>query len=1176
MSYSYGYKAQNNPSMPYTGPSIGAQDTAYMTGPSSHDPKPWEQFFGQIALPDQTPIGKQRSRESYNLPDAFQTQSSYMQQVMITNISETTWWEFDILPMTKKDDTVEVNLDRWIFDNHLAGRTPSEAPTRMVTSRWEQSREYMLRHGLSMIFDHDFWKTKKGQDQYALNVQQVQNAVVTTAAMGVIYACLKTDPYKDIWRRRNGGVMDRVAFERTLRDEIATTAMFQKTENGLELAQNRAKMILRERNQNNGNFTVLPAGSLIYNEFARPERKYHYLNGGSGNPTSDNQGEVFIRDRDGGRLVESRSYTGDSTEPTHDPFFRRRAYAGFFHLGRHNIKGANVKYDTHKLNIDIYSEDHDDYVTIDYGRNLLTKCGLWCEKKITQMGAEFFDAKRNHHERLMADLHETNNFNADSDDEFDMSDSDDENDNPGSGIMNAFDWMELTHRGEEAITKLVDMTADTYKKVYNRIKSQNSGKKRRGRGFEDPAKRMRIESKSVPIVPLTTADSHLLDIRHAETDSKTTVTATDIEYFDPVSGEFRSIASADMEVSPGHITIANTSGNGTFMNAVGTIAYRLMNGISDGDADDAIRGADDYKHLKSLLLDLESDASGFDSTIFSKTAGVQYRAGRRIVIPYVTKAIRMILAANAAGGNTKAALKTAMEKFESTFSAGTDAIVYDAAVSNVTTNMRKLATNRRLNSDEKRTGLGPQLFPVYSDAAIAADFASYQYIDFISILEASHPDDAKVLKNKLRTALQANKSTKKIFQQWASQMKKKLADEINKVDPQAARALADFLSVSGEADSLYALAAFQSVIGTNDGTAALQLIDEYNTNPLLFRKTNFGYLDPKAKVPINMYPPNQLLGQLITQLINGIKPLTTNVSGNAFEEDNKATNAAAMAVVADTGGDPSSVAQTWLRSMSMGDYSFVQFCLQVGIDPCIKIIGWRNHKTYECGSMLRCRAGGAAGNTFHGHSDFMLQKQASQKKVYGNYTIWMKAIIKRPENITQVRDVVIRNYYGGNGNKIIDPCNGNHIASIQQGDHSVGDIFLTAVPATWEPSSWYCDITGQFHSSLMEATASEGLLYPTADLYSKIWGWRNVQKTDTLNVGYWGGSRSPVRQNYSTVAIQGYQRIWDGHEIQEQGHLGHPYPGLAGVHRGEIKTQLTKDGIPGFRINDNNTRMIGK
>lgn len=1212
--YSFGYNAPNNPNMPYGGKTIGVYDGQYTGNNPTHDKKPWEKFFGQLALEDRTPTHRRHHRENYNLPEAFDVRSSYMEKVMITNITEVDWWEFVMFPMKRKDDTVLVNLDRWIFHDHLAGRTPSEAPTRLVTSEWQEGSEYMLRHGLSMIFDHDFWKTEKGQFQYQENIQQIQNAVVTTAAMGAVYAALRTDPYRDVWLKRNNGRMDRQAFERVLRDGIATFGIFQKSENGVELADNKARGILRERTQRDGDFTVVPYGSMMYVNFARPERKHNYLNGKVNGSPKDR-----IVGMDSGMIVESRSYRGDSTEPTHDPFFHPRVIGGRFHLGRHNLRSdtRENEFRPERLNTKIYDEDQDDFVCIDYRDAVLNHLGLWCDGEPTDVAEAFFDKARNRKTKKVSSLISGNGWDSDSDGDSHMSSGDDSDDDERatSGVMSAYDWFAMTDRVDEAVETLAKMSTDAagnntrkYEDVYHRVFDRQHGtrtrfkRKARKKKLDLMAKRVRVSEEEKYTAPAVTSDREFNRILDAEV-KKNTDTTGDVDaalgmyVFDSVSKTMR-IFSRQNDIQSGliHIAASKSTGAKFFTSGLGTVAFHLMHSTKKDTIDDY---GDAFAHLFGLLeekkqmklftaveSDVLTDASSVDGEIFSVTTGVGTKDGHRLSFPFIAEAIRLVrsVVSDGKAPNTlakAAALIAAIVSSSSNMSVSTDPVVFDPRVSKVTTNMRMLASHINRGTADV---IGHSLFPVYDNKSVANDFASYQFIDFIKTAEKCFNTEVDDLRRSLRAnalTKNAKKTSMGIFKKWSATMTKKMKTYIELNSPKHSAGIMEFLESSRESDSLFALATFAALVKEGDDRkeVVFRMIDEYTRDPFKFRDHFFADLVTTGhNVPKHMFPPSQLLGMLISQentTINGREPQDMTKGFN-FAGQHEVPLVSALNGMMGGMGDGNDAKDSveddiirWLHSMRMNDFAFVTTCLNCDVDPCISIIGWRPHKQYETGTMLRMQAHGVAGSTFHGNADFMLQKQASQKKVYGNYTIWMKSIVQRPEHITQVRDVFIRDYLGGNGTRILDPCNETHIASIKTGDYSVGDIFLCAVPATWKPTCWYSDITGYFSDEVRHATGEDEMLWPTADIYSQVWGFSPNLASNPLNVDYYSGNkRRPLEQVFSSICIQEAQHNYGGTRITEQGHLGEPYPGLAGVHRGEIKTQLTKDGLPGYRIHN--------
>ena len=128
-----------------------------------------------------------RDNEVYDLPDAYRGKNSYLSMILISLIQESEMWPLrELFPWMKWDKSFEVAWDEWHFNDHMLDREPEETAPLLLTSNFSERRATMVRYGIGLMLEHGFWRTEKGQKNYAMNMRQISNAVVETAGYGAI------------------------------------------------------------------------------------------------------------------------------------------------------------------------------------------------------------------------------------------------------------------------------------------------------------------------------------------------------------------------------------------------------------------------------------------------------------------------------------------------------------------------------------------------------------------------------------------------------------------------------------------------------------------------------------------------------------------------------------------------------------------------------------------------------------------------------------------------------------------------------------------------------------------------------------------------------------------------------------------------------------------------------
>jgi len=319
---------------------------------TSAEPKDstWDTYFGQPVIPYER-ADNHLSHETYNLPKAYEGKNKHLEDVLDFMIrKEDEFYTSKLLPWSYTDE-LHVQWEIFRFNRTLMDVEPEQGIPRLVTAETESRSDNLLRRGLAFIIEHGFMTTDRGRRHFMMNLQQITDAVHTTAYFGVMHALLSTKQHYKSWLRET----DRTAKKprNLLRHERNNWACVQKTHKGLYVLDAELKHQMKK----NGvvpNVWVFPPKMSIYLDMAPIEQTEYRLKGpqAAGNLEDDRTGKG-IRWRDT-EVFEAATFDIDFVNDDHDLLQRMRQCGEFFIIpdGEHAIK--------------IFSADHDEFKTISY------------------------------------------------------------------------------------------------------------------------------------------------------------------------------------------------------------------------------------------------------------------------------------------------------------------------------------------------------------------------------------------------------------------------------------------------------------------------------------------------------------------------------------------------------------------------------------------------------------------------------------------------------------------------------------------------------------------------------------------------------------------------------------------------------------------------------------------
>jgi len=287
----------------------------------------WSPFFGSPdGYHEEVRADDQLSHETFNLPKAYEGKNKRIEDILDFMIrTEDEFYTRDLLPWEYTDD-IHITWDVWKFNRTLADVVPEQGISRLVTQESERHTENLVRRGLAFQLEHGFMTTDKGRRNYALNLQQISDAVHTTCYFGVIHALFAGQNYYKEYRRKFARF---VKGPRTLfRHERQMWACLQKDIKGVYIMDAEIKHHMKI-NGITPNVLVLPPKAGIYVSMVPPSETVYNERGPGAHEalTTDRTGITTFR---GNKVFEAQSFDVDFQHDFIDLTSRPRMCGEYF------------------------------------------------------------------------------------------------------------------------------------------------------------------------------------------------------------------------------------------------------------------------------------------------------------------------------------------------------------------------------------------------------------------------------------------------------------------------------------------------------------------------------------------------------------------------------------------------------------------------------------------------------------------------------------------------------------------------------------------------------------------------------------------------------------------------------------------------------------------------------
>lgn len=231
-------------------------------------------FFGNPAQPEKLVNYTDHHAATYQLPDAFMGSSSYLRDTIKNLVTKSPQsWQTNVALPFRALDTLTIKWDKMDFDVRILQRIPYEGASRLQTSIKRSFRERVVRRGIAMMVESDFYRTPQGIQYFLDQVKSIQYCVQETCNYDCMFAlitCFQHDFHYDL---RHSLVSNRNIMG-ALRHEIEMFAVLNKEERGLDLAIEKTRQRLARYGVNPNLMVTVPETMLYLNMVPESMRSY--------------------------------------------------------------------------------------------------------------------------------------------------------------------------------------------------------------------------------------------------------------------------------------------------------------------------------------------------------------------------------------------------------------------------------------------------------------------------------------------------------------------------------------------------------------------------------------------------------------------------------------------------------------------------------------------------------------------------------------------------------------------------------------------------------------------------------------------------------------------------------------------------------------------------------------
>jgi hypothetical protein len=206
-------------------------------------------------------------------------------------------------------------------------------------------------------------------------------------------------------------------------------------------------------------------------------------------------------------------------------------------------------------------------------------------------------------------------------------------------------------------------------------------------------------------------------------------------------------------------------------------------------------------------------------------------------------------------------------------------------------------------------------------------------------------------------------------------------------------------------------------------------------------------------------------------------------------------------------------------------YEFFTHLIQDDILFPVSFLVFRMYVTLQGGSSIFMKKGSDTGVLTIKDPAIMYDRVSTEFKLNVQARFTAGTVVHNSQNLTVMPHTTCTSLTGGAGTRIFNPCSDHHMSSYEEGDCTIADLFVMAVPYGFECPDYWTDITGTMNKLMYVGDPSDNnennsLMYPTAGIYKNHWNWDHP--IDHHPLEYRSDEVYDVRDE--TLALQSYQK----------------------------------------------------
>jgi len=156
-------------------------------------------FFGKPAQPEKLADFSEHHAATYHFPDAYVGKNVHLRDTLNNLVlSSPQEWQTNVVLPWMKIDGVTVTWDEVHFDVRLLQRVPYEGASRMQTSIRRSHRDRVVRRGVALMLESDFYRTEQGRKYFSDQITSIRYCVQETCNFDVLFALLTCHNYDHV------------------------------------------------------------------------------------------------------------------------------------------------------------------------------------------------------------------------------------------------------------------------------------------------------------------------------------------------------------------------------------------------------------------------------------------------------------------------------------------------------------------------------------------------------------------------------------------------------------------------------------------------------------------------------------------------------------------------------------------------------------------------------------------------------------------------------------------------------------------------------------------------------------------------------------------------------------------------------------------------------------------